>query len=192
MEQYFIWAQISGFIAMCFSITAWQFKKQEHIVMCYIPSSFFWSIQYFLLSVPNAALFALSCILKDSALVKLSEQYLKYVVLTFFLLNLAFLIPFYKTIFDLLPLIIILLVNLPLLKKDNRYWVARGNIAAQLGWIAFNLYAGAFMGIICACFIIASTFIGMARYERWNIGKCYRSFAPSVMRSLLLKPQTYP
>jgi hypothetical protein len=192
MEDYFFWAHLSGAIAMCFSIAAWQFKSQKHIVGCYIPSSAFWAIQYFMLGVPNAGLFAIACIFKDAALFKLSEKYFRAIIGIFFISNVLFISLFYASALDLLPLIIILFVNLPLTKNNNRYWVARGNIMAQCCWIIFNLHAGAFMGIICACFIIGSTLLGMARYEKWEIGKCYLSFAPSLARALFIKPQTYP
>lgn len=191
-DNLLIWAHLSGFIAMCFSISAWQFKKQEHILLCYIPSGFFWSIQFFLLGAYSAALFSFFCMFKDGALAKLPEKYFKTIVAVFFGINLIAVSILYQSIFDIIPLAIVLIINIPLMKKDNRYWVVRSNILAQCCWIIFNIHSGAFMGMICASFIIISSFIGMARHEKWAIGKCYKSFLPSLTRSLFLTPRTFP
>lgn len=177
---------------MCFSIAAWQFKKQEHILMCYVPSGIFWTIQFLILGVFSAAIFCFFCMFKDFALAKLQEKYFKPIVIVFFAINLISVNIFYQSIYDIIPLAIVLIINIPLMKKDNRYWIARSNIIAQCCWITFNLHSGAFMGIICACFIISSTLIGMSRHEKWEIGKCYRSIMPSLARALFIKPQTYP
>lgn len=194
MDSIFIYAQIAGFVAMCFSITAWQLKKQEHILLCYIPSGFFWSIQFFLLGAYSAALFSFLCMFKDGALAKLPRKYFKFIVSVFFGVNVVIISVLFRSAFDLIPLLIILLVNIPLMTKDNRYWIARCNILAQCCWIIFNLHNGAFVGVICASVIITSSIIGMARHEKWNVGKCYKSFLPSIGRSLfsINTPQTYP
>ncbi len=194
MDSIFIYAQIAGFIAMCFSIAAWQFKKQEHILLCYVPSGFFWCVQYLLLGAYNGALFSFVAMFKDTALAKSGRAYLKYIVGAFIVFNIGLVSVFYKSAFDVLPLVICLLVNLPLLKKDNRYWMTRCNILAQICWMAFNLHAHAYMGVMCSTLIITSTFLGMARHEKWELGKCYKSFLPSLGRSLFNfnTPQTYP
>jgi hypothetical protein len=188
MDSIFILAQTAGLVAMCFSIFAWQLKKQEHILMCYVPSRFFWSIQFFLLGAHNAALFSFVCMFKDCAIIRSNERGLKYIIGSFIIFNIGLILLFYKTLFDILPLLVTLLINLPLLKKDNRYWMARCNIAAQLCWIMFNLHVGAYMGFVCACFIIISSLIGMARHENWEIGRCHLTFIPTLTKALLGKP----
>lgn len=177
---------------MCFSIAAWQFKKQEHILMCYVPAGFFWGTQYLLLGAYNGALFSYVCMFKDTALAKSSQRYLKYIVGAFIIFNIGLLFAFYESFFDALPFCICLLINLPLLKQDNRFWIARCNIGAQFCWVAFNLQAGAYMGVACSCFIVTSTLIGMYRHEEWDLGRCYKTFLPSLYRSLFPNFRTYP
>ena len=55
-DNLFLWAQVVGFVALCFSITAWQMKKPEHILAVQIPNSALWCVQYMLLASPVAAL----------------------------------------------------------------------------------------------------------------------------------------
>lgn len=190
----FIWAQVAGAIAMCFSLAAWQMKKQEHIMLCYAPGGFFWGVQYLLLGTYNGAMFSFVSMIKDLVLSRASASALKYVVGAFILFNVVLLFVFYKSLIDALPLMVCLFCNIPMLFQDNRYWIARCNIGAQLCWIVFNLSAGAYMGVICAVLIISSNLMGMARIEGWSIGKCYRTFLPSIARSLFAFPnfRTFP
>lgn len=185
-DNIFIWAQIVGFIALCFSIAAWQMKKPEHILMVQIPNSALWCLQYTLLASPVAVLSSFFCIFKDIGVIKAQEKYLKYIVGAYIGINFIAAYLFYESIFSILPVIVSLLVNLPLLKKDNRRWMARGTLVSQICWIAFNLHVGAYMGIIGALLVATSTIIGMYRYENWN----FKKGPKQLLESLIIVPQS--
>ena len=184
-DNLFLWAQVVGFVALCFSITAWQMKKPEHILAVQIPNSALWCVQYMLLASPVAALSSFFCIFKDLGFIKSKEKHLKYIITAYIAINFIACGLFYESLFSLLPVIVCLLVNIPLLKKDNRHWMARGTLASQLCWIIFNLHAGAYMGIVTALLVSVSSFIGMYRHENWQLTKSPHIF----LQHLCLPPQ---
>lgn len=192
MEQYFIWAQIIGFFAMCFSITAWQLKKPNHIVLCYVPSGTLWSLQYLILGAPLGALMNASSALKDGALGFIKPQYIGFIIGSFLCLIWPAGLYFFQNWYDIFPLLGTTIINLALLKRDDRPFISRAIIVGQICWMTYNVIVGAWMGLACGLLVSTSSMIGMARHENWEIGKCYRSFLPSLMRSLMIKPQTYP
>ena len=185
-DNTFIWAQVVGAIALCFSMTAWQMKKPEHILAVQVPNSALWCLQYILLASPVAAISSFFCIFKDIGVINAKEVNLKYIVGSYIGIHFIALGFFYESVFSILPVIVSLLVNIPLLKKDNRHWMARGTLTSQFCWITYNLHAGAYVGIAIALLVGASTIIGMARHEKWELT------APpkKLLKNLLIIPQT--
>ncbi|NQZ13568.1 MAG: YgjV family protein [Alphaproteobacteria bacterium] len=96
--------------------------------------------------------------------------------------------------YDVLPLMAGTIANLGLLKRDNREIVARASLTSQFCWITYNIIVSSWMGILCCLLVGSSCVIGMIRHENWKIGRCYRSFAPSIAKSLFIIPSwtTYP
>ena len=85
-------------------------------------------------------------------------------------------------------------MNIALLMPDNRHYMARACIMAQIAWFIFNSCNGAWMGATCSVFIVISTINSMARYEGWDIGQCRRTFIPSILSRLFVFSnfRTYP
>lgn len=188
----FLLAQIMGFCAMCLSVYVWQIKNPRMILLLYVPTSLFWAAQFFLLGSIMAALICLLCVAKDFSLSVADKNRAPKIIMIFLLSTWSLGVATLNTAIELLPLITLTLFNLALLQPDNRALMARTNIATQILWIGFNSMIGAYMGLLCSILLVGSTLIGMARHEKWKIGKCYRSFLPSVGRALFIKPQTYP
>lgn len=193
LENTFLWAQLFGFCAMCFSICAWQLKNPRNILRCYVPSALFWSVQYFLLGSYIAVITSVFAALKDTILSFLPADKTKYLIGAFICFIWGIGLPFVNKPIDFIPLITISIFNLCLLQPDNRCLMSRINILCQLSWLVFNLHLGAWMGIACSFFVIGSALKGMIKHEEWEIGKCYRTFFPSIRRALFnFTPRTYP
>ena len=98
----------------------------------------------------------------------------------------------FETWFDFLPLIGTIIFSASLLCADNRMLIARANFLSNGFWSTYALFSLSYFGILFGIFVAFSTLLGMARHEKWEIGKCYKTFGPSLMRSLFVTPQTYP
>jgi len=192
-ENTFLWAQIFGLCAMTFSICAWQLKNPRHILLCYVPSALFWSAQYFLLNAYVAVLPCLCAATKDFILSFIPENKAKYTVFIFIIIVWCIGLQFVQQPIDFLPLLTITIFNLSLFQPDNRSLMSRLIILCQVSWFAYNLQVGAWMGCICCVFVTSSALSGMIRHEKWEIGKCCKTFLPSIQRALFdFTPRTYP
>jgi hypothetical protein len=192
MDSVFICAQIIGFCAMCFSVTAWQVKEPRKIYALYVPSSLLWSFQYILLGAPVGAIIAICSASKDAGLAFANPNHKKYFVSAYIVLVVGFGAYYFQSWISLFPILAALSLNATILLTDKKDIIARAVILSQIFFILYNLNTGAWMAVVCSVLVIVSSIIGMARHEEWDIGRCYKSFAPSLMRSLLIKPQTYP
>lgn len=186
LSNTFLLAQIFGFCAMCCSVCVWQIKNPRMILLLYVPTSLFWAAQFFLLGSTMAALICLLCVVKDFLLSFIDKKRAPKVITFFLLATWSLGILTLNTAIEVLPLVTLTIFNLALLQPDNRALMARTNIATQILWIAFNITIGAYMGLACSFLLIGSTLIGMARHEKWKIGKCHKSFMPSIFKPLFL------
>ena len=188
----YLWAQIIGFCAMVGTISVWQLKNSRHIIILYIPVAMLWGTQYYLLGAMLGVLVSSFSVIKDCFVGFLPARYSRYAVISFLISisTVTFLVA--ETALDYLPLIATLIFNLSLFFPDNRELVARSAILTQFAWLAYNIPSEAWMGAICCVLVMISSAIGMARHEKWELGKCYRTFGPSLMRSLCLTPRTFP
>ena len=192
-ENTFLMAQIFGLCAMTFSICAWQLKNPRNILRCYVPSSLFWAVQYFLLGAYSAVITSVVVAFKDFILSYLPKEKTKFFIPVFLVFIWSVGIPFVKEPLHIIPLIIITIFNITLLQPDNRGLISRSTVLCQIGWLVFNFSVGSWMGVACSIFVMSSAITGMARVEAWEIGKCYRTFLPSIRRSLFdFTPRTYP
>ena len=178
---------------MTCSIIAWQMKNPRTILLCYVPSSLFWSCQYFLLNAPAAVVTCILSALKDSILSCIPAALAKYLIAFFIILLWIVGLPLVSTPLHILPLLTMTAFNLALIQPDNRGLMSRVNILCQIAWFVFNASVGAWMGVACSIFVISSAMTGMARFESWEIGTCYRTFLPSIHRALFnFSPRTSP
>lgn len=188
------WAQIFGLVAMSINILSWQIKNPRWIIFSYCPASALWAIQYLLLGAPLGAIMNICGSCKDGALAFIKDKYVPFLIGAFLTVTWCVGLYFFKNWFDVLPLIAGTIINLALLQRDNRPLVSRAGVIATSCWIIYNYIVGSYMGFICGCLVIISSTVGMARFEKWDIGKCYKSFLPSLARSLFIFPnfRTYP
>ena len=192
LENRFIAAQIFGVFAMTCSITAWQMKNPRNILRCYVPSALLWAIQYGLLSTPIAMMTCLLAATKDGVLSSIAADKAKYVILVFIAMVWGIGLPMVDRPLDFIPLLTISAFNFSLLWPDNRQLIARMNVLSQAAWIIFNVQVGAWLGVTCCILVSTSAIIGMIRHEKWEIGRCYRTFFPSLARSIFPNLRTYP
>ncbi len=188
----FLLAQFFGFCAMCLSVYVWQIKNPRMILLLYVPTSLLWATQFFLLGSNMAAIICLLCVVKDFSLSVVDKKRAPKIITLFLIAIWSIGALTITTTIEVLPLITLTFFNLALLQPDNRRLMARTNILTQVLWIAFNISISAYMGVLCSLLLVVYTLIGMYRHEKWEIGRCYKSFAPSLMRALLIKPQTFP
>ena len=188
----FLWVQVIGLAAMSINILAWQLKNPRHIIFSYVPACSLWALQYILLNAPLGAIMNIFSVIKDSFLTFVHEIYVTYIIGAFLLTIWCVGLYYFNHWYDILPLFGATVTNVALLQRDNRSFVARGAICTQVFWITYNLIVGSYMAALSGLMVVGSSTIGMARHEEWEIGKCYRTFGPSLMRSLFLTPRTFP
>jgi len=187
-DNVFLWAQVVGLFAMIFSIVSWQLKNPRHIILMNVPGCSLWAIQYIMLGGITGALMNIFSVFKDGALGFVRCSIVPYIISAYLLLIWAFGIYFFNNWFDSLALAGGTISNLALLKRDNRALMSRACIASQICWITYNSIVGAWIALICGVLVTVSSLIGMYRHENWEIGKCYKSFLPSVARFLFVFP----
>ncbi len=194
MDSVFIWAQLIALVAMGIRIFSVQFKKPQHILLCCVPSSILWGIQYLLLGAPMGALFDFSSAIKNGILGTIKQKYIYIIIISFLVFLWISGLYLFKSWFDILPLIAVTLIDLACLRRDNRALIMRATILGQICWIIYNFIVGSYVGTICSILVICSSIISMARYEKWTLGKCYKSFMPNLARELFIFPnfRTYP
>jgi hypothetical protein len=194
MENGFLLAQIIGFCAMSINIFAWQLKNSRHIIFSYVPAGTLWAIQYVILNAPLGVIMNVCSVVKDLFLTFIHKAYVTYIIALFLISIWCIGLYFFNNWYDILPLFGATVTNLSLLQRDNRSFVARGAICAQVFWITYNLIVRSYVATLSGVMVACSSTIGMARHESWQLGSCYRSFAPNLVRSLFSFPsfRTFP
>lgn len=194
MGDTFLWAQGLGLIAMAIGLCAWQMKNPKKIMLTLAGSDGIWAIQYLLLGAHTGGALLIGTFIRNSCSAFLSAQKMKYVLVGYLCLAIGITIFTYKAWFDILPFIGTLIFSLSLLKKDQRSIVARASIIGNISWTTYALLSHSYLGAFYGLFIMVSSLIGMYRHENWVLGKCFKTFPPSFMRSLFVVPsfRTYP
>ncbi|MEM8833606.1 MAG: YgjV family protein [Pseudomonadota bacterium] len=193
LENKFLMAQIAGFLAMSCCVISMQFKHPRNIILTGVPSGLLWATQYMLLNAPMGAIANASGALKNLLITFLPKSFVPHLLLFYLFLMWGIGLYNLEVWYALLPLIgasatsVALLIN-----RDNRELYARSIVLCCSLWACYNITVGAYMGLACDTLTILSSIIGMARHERWEIGRCYRTFFPSLGRSLFPNLRTYP
>ena len=194
MDSVFLWAQIIGFVAMGINILSWQIKNPRHIILSYVPANTLWAIQYLMLGAPVGAMMNLCSAAKDGGLAFVKDKYVPFLIGSFLCVVWSVGFHFFQAWYDLLPMIAGTILNLSLLQRNNRPLYARASLTACVLWLVYNVIVGSWIGTLSACLVMTSSIIGMARYEEWELGQCYKKFTPNLARSLFVVPnfRTYP
>jgi hypothetical protein len=194
MDSIFIWAQVIGFIAVTMNVLIWQIKKPERIIAAYIPTNLLWTIQYLMIGGLIGALISFLSVIRDISFLSFAKKHHNHMIYLTLTCTVIIGIYQYEYFIDLLPILGIIAFNVGLFKKDNRGFFARCSLINSFAWLIYCVYLLSIPGVLSSVFSMTSVIIGMARYEEWSIGKCYRSFPPSILKSLFSfpTPQTYP
>ncbi len=192
IENSFLIAQIIGLIALIGNMAAVQIKNSRNLVLAISVCDIFWALQFLILGANAGAFLCLASFFRNSLVAFSNANSIKYIITIFLVIISILSVYSYQGLFSLIPFLATSLYTISLLKIDCRGFVCRSTLICSLLWIAYAIIVGSYPIIICYSFCIFSNIIGMARHEKWDIGKCYKTFAPSIIRSLIIRPQTYP
>lgn len=186
----FIIAQIIGLVAMALCIFTWQQKDARKIILWYSPVNILWSLHFVVLGAYSGAAVAIVNAIKDGMLAYIRPQYIALLIFSYIAIVWIATLYHIEHWYGFIPLIATTIFNIVLLiDRDNRYAIARCGLMSNVSWIIYNCFVGGWVGIACSTFVICSTLTGMIRHENWKIGRCYKTFAPSVARSLFSIPR---
>ncbi len=193
-ENSFFWAQIIGFIALGFCILAWQLKNSYHIMALSMLECALWGIHYIAMGMTVAGIQQFIASAKCGIVAYASQKYLKAVITIYVVCIWANSLFLFSHWHDLIPAIASSIISIPCIRADSREIIARGMFCGQLMWIYYDLYIGSVIAAFSSFIIMVSVIIGMYRHENWQIGKCHKTFVPSIARALFVFPnfRTFP
>jgi hypothetical protein len=194
MDQAFLWAQIIGIFAMGFGLVGWYTKSPKNMALNFTFCDLFWAAQYFLLAAPAGAFILLMCAARNACAGTFQEKNMKYVIIVFLIGALSSTIYNFQNLYDVLPIMGTTVFSLSLIKRDNRSIIARAGLFSNFCWMSYAIIVLSIPGIIYCIAIAATQIISMYKYEEWVLGKCFKTFPPSFVRSLFVFPnfKTYP
>lgn len=194
MENLFIWAQILGFIAMGIALFGLQFKKTKSIMLSLGISELVWTVQFLMLGGIVGAVLTFCSASRNILTIFTPKTVIKFIIPAYLLIAWAIGIHTFQGANDLLPLIGTTIFSIALYRKDNRALFSRSIILCCSCWLIYACTVLSYMGVVYNFLSIVSVVVGMARHEQWKIGKCYKTFLPSLARSLFVFPnfRTYP
>ena len=193
LDNAFVFAQILGMCAFGLQLIAWQIKSSRLIILIHAPTNFLWCVQFYFLGAYIGCFQALTCGLKDALIAFVRQEYFLIIVFLYLAVNFIAMIYFFSHWYSVFPFLATLTLNIAYLKRDNRALIARAYIVSIACWVIYNFFATAYAVMIGDLIVGVTVFIGMARHEKWKIGRCYRTFLPSIHRALFsFTPRTYP
>ena len=193
VQNSFMVAQIFGVLAFSLQVIAWQLKAPRLIILIHAPINLLWSAQFYLLGALIGCFHSLACALKDAVLFGVHTKYLPIVIGMYLLTCFLIAINFSTNWYGVLPFLGTFVLNIAMLKRDNRKLIARAYIVSIMCWMVYNYFSAAYVTMTCDAIVAVTVVIGMARFEKWQIGKCYKTFLPSIHRAIFnFTPQTYP
>lgn len=193
LNNSFLIAQIFGALAFCLQILAWQLKSPRLIIFIHAPINFVWSMQFYLLGAFVGLFQAMACGIKDIFLSWVNVKYV-FPIVTIYLTSCFVTATFFFNVwYDTLPFLGTFIINMAYLKRDNRKLISRGYIGSIICWMIYNYFSAAYVTMACDGVVGIAIIISMIRHEKWEIGRCYRTFLPSIHRALFdFTPRTYP
>ena len=183
-DNIFVWAQVIGCGGLLLNIISWQLKTPRNIIVMTIPSNFLWATHYIMLGAPLGAITNLCSVIRNTGLVIVRDHLVPYFIYSFLLLTWVIGLYFYEFWYDVLPLVSASIMNLGLLRRNNRPLIARTTVIYCILGLIYDVIVGSLVGFICGIFIVASAIIGMYRHENWNLNK-----SPiNLFKSLFIPP----
>jgi len=179
---------------MTFCVLSMQLKNPKHMILSGVPTGLLWTTQYMLLGAPMGAIANFSGAVKNLFIAFIPQKYVPYLLCAYLTIMWGIGLYNLSVWYALLPLVGASATSIALLvDRTNRRFYVRAIVFCCAMWACYNITVGAYMGLSCDILTITSSIIGMARYEKWELGRCYRTFLPSIRRSLFdFTPRTYP
>lgn len=182
MEEYFIYAQIIGFIAFGLSTLKYQIKSTRNVLWTECLATSFWAIHVFLLGSIQAAIVNTIAIFRGVLSLKMSSRYTKPIVATAFLLAAIIVIPTIDEPHDILPLLGFGFFGLSCVFQNNPLAFRLVCIAGDGIWFFYALIILSVpLALTCGLSIISSC-IGLYRFEKETLSRALT----------FLQPRTYP
>ncbi len=182
--------QAIGFLGMLIETLLWQIKNPRHIYAVSVLVTLIWGIHYVFLSAPAAVVYSMISALKYSVMAFVKDE--RIIPPTVFLTigsTIFLTLTYYSASYDLVPLFGCLIINMALLKRDNRALFCRAVILGCIGWVYYNAVVGSWFGCLAAALNILSLVIGMYRYEKWNLSISTPNIGFVFFRKLFVIPQ---
>ena len=182
MEQYFLHAQIIGFIAFIISTVKYQLRGTRNILWTECVATSCWAIHVFLLGSIQAAIVNTIAVCRGVLCLKLPLRYTPYLVGSAFILATILIIPTIEKTTDIMPLLGFGFFGISFLFQNSPFKMRLSCIAGDSIWMFYALLIfSPPLAITCAISIISSC-IGLYRFEKRKLEQLF------VWRY----PRTYP
>ena len=171
--MFFILAQILAVIAFILDIICMQCKKKSGILVVGIISNTMYALEYAFLGAWTGAIsFVIGIIRNITYFIFEKKQYKpsKIVLSIFVLLIIGAGIYTWKDITSLLPVLALVLWTI-VSWQNNTKWMRFAEVFICITWIIYDIFVGAYAGIVTEFIILTSTIIGILRYDIKKGGK---------------------
>ncbi len=165
--MFFILAQILAVIAFILDIICMQFKKKSGILVIGIISNTMYALEYTFLGAWTGAIsFVIGIIRNITYFIYEKKKYKPNIIvlIIFVFLIVGAGIYTWKDITSLLPVIALVLWTI-VSWQSNTKWMRLAEAFICIMWIIYDLFVGAYAGIITEFIILCSTTIGIFRYD---------------------------
>jgi hypothetical protein len=182
MEDYFIYAQIIGFIAFVISTVKYQLRGSRNVLWTECLATSCWAVHVFLLGSIQAAIVNTIAVCRGTLCLKLPLRYTPYLVGGAFTLATILIIPTIEKPADMMPLLGFGFFGLSFLFQANPFRMRLSCIAGDSIWMLYALIIfSPPLAMTCALSIISSC-IGLYRFEREKLAQLL----------MWRQPRTYP
>lgn len=165
--MFFILAQILAVVAFALDTIAMQFKKKSSILIMGIVSNLTYALEYAFLGAWTGAIsFIIGTIRNITYYIYDKKGYEpnKIVLIIFILLIIGTGIYTWENLTSLLPMIALVLWT-TVSWQNNTKWMRVAEAFICIMWIIYDLFVGAYTGIMTEFIILTSTVIGIFRHD---------------------------
>lgn len=163
----FILAQILGVVAFLLTTISLQFKKKSEILGIQIASNVAYMFQYICLGAFTGGVTFIIGIIRNITYYILEKKKFKpnLIVLFIFIILIVLGGVFtYENIASILPILAVVLWTV-VSWQENPKWMRVGEAIICIMWIIYNIYVGAYTGIVTEAIIFLSCVIGIVRND---------------------------
>lgn len=175
----FLVAQILGLFAMICLVISYQYNKKENVLIWQMGAAIFWIIMFILLESMVGTITSYIALLRIVVFYRFEQSNQKVPKSMLIIINLLFIttgILYFKTWFDVLPIIANLLFNYSW-QKDLKTF-RQFNLAIVTCWLIFNLNVHAFSSFMTNIFELCSTSLAIYRFDinkkKSKLALCYK------------------